>query len=155
MPTHAVLAVITLAISAVTAALALTYAAGPATRRTLRWPLLAVSTGAFVLATVTDHLGEALLDAVKAAGSAAEVQAAQEHAHGSDALTVAVFALLVVVLSTIWKALSPRKQTWNAGAAIGAVLLGLASVAVFVTAAFVLVQALHAVTLGHPSWAGV
>lgn len=153
VPAHAVLAVITLAVASISAAFALVYAAGPLTRRTLRWPLLVVSTAAFVLAAVTGELGSALLEAVKASGSAAEAQAAQAHAHGSDALTVALFALLVVVASTIWKALNPRKQQhWDTGATIGAVLLAVAGLAVVITAGIVLAAALHAVTIGHPSW---
>jgi cellobiose-specific phosphotransferase system component IIC len=152
MPAHAVLAVVTLAIATVAAALGIAYALAPQARRPLRWPLLVVSTAAFVLAAVTGELGSSLLDSVKAAGSAAEARAAQDHAHGSDALTVALFALLVVVPSTIWKALSPRKEQWDRGAAIGAVLLVTAAVAVILTGAITLVAALHAVTIGHPAW---
>ena len=154
VPPHAVIATLTLAIAAVAAVLAFIYATARTSRRTLRWPLLAVSAGSCVLAAVTGQLGGPLLDAVKATGSAVEIAAAQQHAHGSDVLTVSSFALLVVVLSTVWKALSPRREPWNAGAVIGAVLLAGAAAAVLVTGCIVLMEALEAVTAGHPTWVG-
>ena len=154
LPAHAVIATATLAVAAVAAALAFIYAMARTSRRTLRWPLLAISAGSCVLATVTGQLGGPLLDSVRATGSAVEIAAAQQHAHGSDVLTVSLFALLVVALSTVWKALSPRKERWDAGAVIGAVLLGGAAVAVLVTGSVVLMQALTAVTAGHPTWIG-
>jgi hypothetical protein len=154
VPPHAFVATITLAIAAVAAAFAITYAAARATRATLRWPLLAISVAAVVLTTVTGQLGGSLLDAVQATGSAAEIAVAQQHAHGSDVLTVSLYALLVLELATVWKALSPRKERRNAGATIGAVLLVVTAVAVIVTGVTVLVQALEAVTAGHPTWTG-
>jgi len=154
LPPHALVATITLAIAAVAAAFAITYAAAKKSRATLQWPLLAISAAAVVLETVTGNLGGPLLDTVKATGSAAEIAAAQQHAHGSDIFTISLFALLVVELSTVWKALSPRKERWNAGATIGAVLLVVTAVSVIITAVIVLVQALEAVTAGHPTWTG-
>ena len=153
MPPHALVATIALAIAAVAAAFAVTYAAARTSRATLRWPLLAMSAAAVVLTTVAGQLGGPLLDAVKATGSAAEIATAQQHAHGSDIFTVSLFALLVVALSTVWKALSPRKERWNAGAIIAAVLLVVTAVAVILTGVIVLAQALEAVTAGHPTWA--
>lgn len=152
MPPHALVAVITLAVAAVSATLGIIYALARSTRKGLRWPLLAVSAVACTLAIVAGKLGDPLLAAVKATGSPAEIAAAQEHAHGSDALTVALFTLLIVILATIWKALSPRKERWNAGATIGAILLGIAAIVVIITGGVVLMQALQAVTAGHPTW---
>jgi hypothetical protein len=152
MPPHVLVAVITLAVAAVSATLAIIYSLARSTRKGLRCPLVAVSAAACTLAIITGKLGSPLLAAVKATGSPAEIAAAQEHAHGSDALTVALFTLLVVVLATIWKALNPRKEGWNASATIGATFLGLAAIVVIITGGVVLLQALQAVTAGHPTW---
>jgi len=63
-----------------------------------------------------------------------------------------------VVLATIWKVLSPRKKGWTGGMIIGSVLSvlsvlsGVAAIVVIITGGIVLVQALEAVTAGHPSW---
>lgn len=152
MPAHAVLGVAALVSGGAASLVSLLYVGAPSARRALRWPLVGVVTLAFVLSVVAGQAGHALLDAVKANGSPDEVTAALAHAHGSDAVTVAVFALLAATLATVWKVLSPAKSRWTAGARIGAAVVALSAVATLVAGAIVLVQALAAVTTGHPSW---
>jgi hypothetical protein len=152
MPPHVLVAVIALAVAAVSATLAIIYVAARSTRAGLRWPLLGSSVVGALLALIAGQLADPLLAAVKASGSSAEVNAAELHAHGSDNFTLAIFALLVVVLATIWKLVSPRKAGWTVGVIVGSVLLGVAAIVVIVTGGAVLVQALQAVTAGHPTW---
>ncbi|MBZ6372119.1 hypothetical protein [Microbacterium aurum] len=58
------------------------------------------------------------------------------------------------LLSVVWKVLSPRTERWSVGAVVAAIALGVAAIAVLVTGAQVLVQALEAVAAGHPGWSG-
>jgi hypothetical protein len=152
MPAHAVLGVATLVLGAVAALAALLYVAAPSPRGALRWPLVATVAGAFGLSVVTGQAGDALLDAVKAGGAPSEVTAATTHAHGSDMVSVALFALLVATLATVFKVLSPAKTRWTVGASVGGAIVALSAVAAVITGAIVLVQALTAVSAGHPSW---
>lgn len=152
MPAHAVLGVATLVFGGAASLVSLLYVGAPSARRALRWPLLGIVTAACGLAVMAGQAGHALLDAVKASGSPDEVTAAMAHAHGSDAVTVAVFALLVATLSTVWKSLSPAKDRWTIGATVGATVVALCAAATLVTGAAVLIQALAAVTAGHPTW---
>lgn len=156
MPPHALLGVTTLVVSAIAVVLSILSIVSPRARRATRWPLLIAAVGAAALATVTvtGRLGHSLWDAVKAAGTDAEIAAAGEHAHGSDALTVALAVFAIVLLSVVWKALSPRTERWSAGAVVAAIAVGIAAIAVVVTGAQVLLQALEAVAAGHASWSG-
>ncbi len=154
MPAHAVLGVVALVFGGAASLVSLLYVGAPGARHALRWPLVGTVAAAFGLAVAAGQAGHALLDAVTASGSPDEVTAALEHAHGSDAVTVALFALLVATLATVWKALSPARGQWTIGAKVGAAAVTLGAVATLVTGAVVLVQALTAVTAGHPSWQG-
>ena len=99
---------------------------------------------------VGGDLWDELRDVAQAAGD--ELPAAvQQHAKGSDALAVAVFALGVAVLATVWGVLRPGRPT-TPGARVAGAVVTVAAVAVLVTTGTVLTQAMQAVWSTHVSW---
>lgn len=154
MPIHVMLGPVVLVLAALAAVASLVYAFAIPTRRALRWPLVVLTAATMIAAIVLGESGGALLETVERTGSAAEVQAARAHAHGSDALTTSVFFLLAVVVSTVWRTLSPSRRSWTTSMRIGATLTVITAAAVLVTGGVVLVDALNAVAAGHPSWNG-
>ncbi|WP_273651697.1 hypothetical protein [Cellulomonas fimi] len=154
MPAHAVAGHLVVIVAPLTALLALVYAAAPRTRTALRVPLVAVGAVTFALALWAGAAGGDLLDQLESAAAAtgqplpAEVRA---HAKGSDALTVAVVVLGVAVLATVWGVLRPRRPA-TTGARIAAGVVAVAAVAVLVTTATVLTEAMGAVWATHGLW---
>ena len=147
MPSHPALASATLVSAGAAAILALGYAWSPRLRRALRWPLLASTAAATLLALAAATAGSALLREVETSAHAREVAAAQAHGHSADGFAIAVLSLLVVVLATIWSALRPGRARWSAGMWAGAALLTATAVATIVTGGQVLDAALDAVAL--------
>jgi uncharacterized membrane protein len=147
MSAHSALASVTLVLAGVTALSALAYAWVRPVRRVARWPLLLISTAAVVLAAITGEAGGSLLSTVEASASAAEIAAAQAHAHGTDAFVLSVFGLLVTVLATIWRALRPNREHWSVGMWTSALVLTAFAVATLATGGLVLAAALDAVAL--------
>ncbi|MCC2335039.1 hypothetical protein [Cellulomonas wangsupingiae] len=155
MPAHVVLGCVALLVAVLVATAALVYALAPSGRPSLRWPLVAGTAVGFAVAVVAGQAGGSLLDTVMSSGSSLEAAAAQAHGHGSDALVVSLFFLLVWVLVSTWKMLRPSRDSHARSARIAAGVLVLIAVATIASAALVLYQALQAVSLGHPSWGGV
>jgi hypothetical protein len=149
MPAHSVLAATTLVVVSVTSFVALAYAWIRPVRRVLRWPLVVGSAAAGVLVVLTGEAGKTLLRTVEASASAAEVAAAQAHAHGTDDLALSVFCLLITVVVTGWGVLRPNRERWTAGMWIGALVLASTAVVALVTGGLVLDAALDAVALGN------
>ncbi len=152
MPPHAVLGVAAITVACIAGVLGLIYVAAIGSRLALRWPLVVASALAFACSVVAGEAAKPLLEAVEATGSTGEIAAAQAHAHGSDILTLAVFALSIAVLATVWSVLRPARGTWSVRMSIGGGIVAIASCATIATAAIVLVEALNAVAVGHPSW---
>lgn len=148
MPPHAILASATLVVAGVAALNALGYAWFTRARRTLRWPLVVITTAATVLMFMTAEAGSRLLKSVEGSAGAAEVAAAQAHAHGSDGFAVAVACLLVAVLATVWGLLRPNRALRGIGPWTGALVLSVLAVATLGSGVGVLRDALHAVSLG-------
>ncbi|MEZ0446558.1 hypothetical protein [Cellulomonas sp. ICMP 17802] len=148
MPAHAVAGLLALLLSVLAALAALVYAAAPPTRRVLRWPLVALVVLAFAAVIVAGEAGATLLSSVEDVGQPAEVTAARAHGHGSDALTTAVFFLLVAALATVWGPLRPASD----GRRVWAVVVAAIAVTTLVCAGVVLGAALEAVTAGNPAW---
>jgi hypothetical protein len=152
MPIHAVAGHLVIIFAPITALIAILYAASSPARSGLRWPLLA---GAVVTAGLVVWAGEVggdLLERIKTSGPASEVTAATIHAKDSDALSVAVFVLLAMVLLSVLRLLRPGRT--GTGPRIAAILLALSAVAVLVTTWTSLSSALAAVWSHHPSWIG-
>jgi hypothetical protein len=149
MPAHSVLAATTLVVVGVTGLVAVAYAGIRPVRRVLRWPLIAASAAASVLVILTGEAGRTLLRTVEASASAAEVSAAQAHAHSTDGLALSVFCLLITVAVTVWGVLRPNRERWTAGMWIGALVLASTAVAALVTGGLVLDAALDAVAIGN------
>lgn len=152
MPLHAVLGVTAITVACIAAALSLIYVASISSRRALRWPVVVGAVVAVTCVAVAGEVSKPLLDAVEATGSAAEVAAAQAHGDGSGALLVSLICLVVAVVATVWNVLRPSHKTWNPRMTIAAVIVALAACATIATAGVVLVEALNAVAIGHPSW---
>jgi uncharacterized BrkB/YihY/UPF0761 family membrane protein len=143
MPEHVVIAHIAVMVVPIAAVLAVLYAVAPSTRRALRWPLLAASALAAVLLIVAGTAGHLLLDEVKGTASPAEYEAAFRHAKSSDAVTsVAVLAAVAAPLAG-WRFLRPDGARGRL-AVVSAVVLALLGVALVVTAAATVVDALQA-----------
>lgn len=154
MPVHAVAGHLVVVAAPVTAILALVYALGPPTRRALRWPLVLTGAVTAGLAVWAGEAGGDLLEQLRAAALAQGERlpaAVQHHAKGSDALTVAIVVLGVVVLSVVWGVLRPGRAT-TVGARVGAALVVVAALAVLVTTGTVLAQAMEAVWSTHGLW---
>ena len=134
------------------ALIAVAYALVRGARAGLRWPLLVGAVASAGLVLWAGGVGSDLLDRVKAFGSASEVSAATAHAKGSDALSVAVFSLLIMVLIGVLRLLRPDRT--GTGPRVAAVLLVLSAVAVLATTWTTLASALAAVWSHHPSWIG-
>ncbi len=144
MPEHVVIAHVAIMVAPIAAVLAVVYAAAPSTRRALRWPLIVACLLAAVLLIVAGTAGHALLDEVRATGSPAVYEAAYRHAKNSDAVTtVAVLAAVVAPLAG-WRFLKPGAPSSRLAVA-SAVILGLLGVALAVTTATTVVDALQAV----------
>lgn len=143
MPEHVLIAHIAVMVAPVAAVLAVLYAVAPSTRRTLRWPLVVTCVLAAILVIVAGTAGHALLEELKATASPA-YEAAYRHAKNSDALTtVAVLAAVVAPLAG-WGFLKPGAPRSRLGVA-SAVVLILLGVALAVTTASTVVDALQAV----------
>jgi hypothetical protein len=143
MPDHVLIAHIAIMVAPIAAVLAVVYAVAPSTRRALRWPLAVSCLLAAVLLIAAGTAGHALLDGLKQTASPAEYEAAYRHAKNSDAVTtVAVLTALVAPL-TGWRFLRPGVP--HRFAAASAVVLAFLGVALAVTAAVTVFDALQAV----------
>ncbi|WP_282944481.1 hypothetical protein [Cellulomonas endometrii] len=152
MPAHAILGSVTLLLSVLSACTAIAYVAVVPARRALRWPLIVLAVASMALVVATGEAGEALLDAVEAVGSPSEVDMATVHAHRSGTVATAMFFLLATVLATVWGPLHPTKRRWSLGMRVAGTLTAIVAVAVLVSAAVVLVDALQSVGAGNPAW---
>lgn len=153
MPVHAIAAHLVIVLAPMTAVLALVYASAPTARRRLRLPLVVATLVSAGLVTWAGEAGGTLLERVEAEGSASEVAAATAHGKGSDALAVAVFVLLGLVLGFAWSLLRPGRLPGTATRLATAVLV-VSSVAVLATTWTTLASALGAVWDHHPAWTG-
>ena len=152
MPVHAVVGHLVVILAPITALLAIVYAISSRSRSGLRWPLLIGAVLTAGLVVWAGEVGGDLLTRVTAQGAPTEVTAAAAHAKGSDSLSVAVFALLALVLISVLRLLRPGRT--GTGPRIAAVLVVLSAVGVLVTTWTTLSSALAAVWSHHPAWTG-
>lgn len=154
MPAHAAIAHLAVIVAPMTALIALVYALRPASRRGMRWPLIIGSLASVIAAFWAGAVGATLYDALASGASAqgATLPAAVlTHAHGSDTLTLAVVALLLVVLAVVWWVLRPGRAA-SVGSHVAAAVLAVAAVVTLVATVLVLTEALTAVWTLHPYW---
>jgi hypothetical protein len=154
MPLHAAVAHLAVIIAPLTAFVALAYALRPVSRRGMRWPLVVGSVGSVACTVWAGLAGDSLYEALKHGAAAQGVtlpSAVLAHAHGSDALTLAVVALVVVVLALVWWLLRPGRPS-SVASVVAAAVLAITAVATLVATGIVLQQALTAVWTLHPYW---
>lgn len=127
MPSHIISVHLGVPLVPLAAVTALVYGLSSRARAGRRWPMLALNLAALAAIIWAGVGGHALLQHVTATASAAEVAAANHHAHASDLLTVSVGVLAVEVLVTIWWLLRPgRPVAW--GGRVAAAVLALTAV---------------------------
>jgi hypothetical protein len=154
MPLHAAVAHLAVIIAPITAFVALAYALRPVSRRGMRWPLVVGSVASVASAVWAGLAGDSLYEALKHGAAAQGVTlpaTVLAHAHGSDVLTLAVVALVVVVLALVWWVLRPGRQS-SVASVVAAALLAITAVATLIATGVVLQQALTAVWTLHPYW---
>ncbi len=151
MPAHVVVGHVAVIVAPLAALLALVYALAAGSRRGTRAGLVAAATIAFGLCAWAGEAGGDLLDELSAATPADLPEEVATHAHGSDALTVAAFVLLAVVLAVVWRWLRPGRTAGTAPR-VAQVALVLASLGVLLTTATVLTAAMRAVWATQPGW---
>lgn len=154
MPVHAAVAHLAVIIAPLTAFVALAYALRPASRRGMRWPLVVGSVASVATALWAGAAGDSLYEALKHGAAAQGVTlptTVLAHAHGSDLLTVAVVALLVVVLALVWWLLRPGRPS-SVGSLVAAAVLAVTAGVTLAATGVVLQQALTAVWTLHPYW---
>lgn len=143
MPEHVVIAHFAIMVVPIAAILAVLYAVAPSTRRALRWPLVLACVLAAVLLIMAGSAGHVLLDELKATASPAEYEAAFRHAKSSDAVTTAAVCAAVIAPLAGWLFLKPgADRNWRA--VLAAAVLALVGVALAVTGAFTVLDALQA-----------
>jgi len=124
VPSHIIAVHLGVAFVPLAAVVTLVYAMSAHARAGVRWPMLALNLAALAAIIWAGVGGHALLQHVTATASAAEVAAANHHAHESDLLTVSVVVLAVEVLVTIWWLLRPgRPVAWGGRVAAAVVTL--------------------------------
>lgn len=153
MPIHAVIGHLAIILAPMAAVVALVYSVARRSRRGMRWPLVTTAGVTMALVVWAEAAGDSLIAQVKAHGSPGELADAMAHAKGSDDLATASFALLAVVLVTVWWLLRPDRPV-TAASHVAAVVLAACALAVLITTATTLRAALHAVWAHHPSWSG-
>lgn len=151
MPVHAIAGHLVVVVAPLAAIAALWYVVRPASRRALRWPLVASATSTIALVVWAGEAAKSLLTSVKAHGTATEIVAATSHAKGADALALSSAALVTAALVAVW--LLGRQNRWSGPVSrIVAVALALSGLAVLATTWTTLSAALDAVWMHHPSW---
>lgn len=135
MSEHVVVAHLAAMTAPLAAALAVLYAAAPATRRVLRWPLVVTALLTAALMVVAGNAGHQLLDELRASGATAEYEAAYRHAKSSDlATTAAVLTAILAVVGGL-AALRPdqpsRLRSRIVGVALAAAGVGLAGSTIY------------------------
>jgi len=155
MPIHALVGHVVIITAAIASLLALVYAWRPRSRAGMRVPLVAATALNMALAVWAGSAGSALLDDLEraAGGEGALPPTVREHAHGSDALTLASLVLLTAVLALVWWLLSPRR-TAGTGTVVASVVLTACALAVVWFGAATLVDGLQAVWDQHSTWRG-
>lgn len=151
MPVHAIAGHLVVVVAPLAAIVALWYAARPASRRGLRWPLVASSTLTLGLVVWAAEAAKPLLASVKARGTAGEVVAATAHSKGTDSLALSSAALFLTALVALWLLRRPDRTDGPASRVV-AITLALCGLAVLATTWTTLSSALQAVWLHHPSW---
>ena len=154
MPAHAAIAHLAVIIAPLTAFVALAYALRPASRRGMRWPLVVGSVLSIAAIVWTSEVGGDLLAALKAGAASRGATLPAEvttHAHGSDALFLAVVALGIAVVALVWWLLRPGRPT-SIATTLAAAVLAVAALSTLAATAIVLQQALTAVWTLHPYW---
>jgi hypothetical protein len=151
MPVHAIAGHLVVVVAPLAAVVAIWYAVQPASRRALRWPLVASSTSAIALALWAGEAAKPLLTSVKTHGTAAEVVAATAHAKGADALALSLAGLVSAALVALWLLRRPGRVAGPVSWTV-AVALALSGLAVLATTWTTVAAALDAVWTHHPSW---
>lgn len=151
MPVHAIAGHLVVAVAPLAAIVALWCAVRPASRRGLRWPLVASSTVTVGLVVWAGEAAKPLLASVKAHGTAVEVVAATAHGKGTDSLALSSAGLFITALVALWLFRRPDR-TDGLAARVVAITLGLCGLAVIATTWTTLSSALQAVWMHHPSW---
>ncbi|WP_182112213.1 MULTISPECIES: hypothetical protein [unclassified Actinotalea] len=151
MPAHVVIGHAAAIVAPLAALLALVYALVPAARHRTRIALVVVAAVALALCAWAGDAGGDLLDRLTATAPQPLPAEVQEHAKGSDALTVSAFLMLTVAAWSVWRPLRPGRPGARS-ARVARVLLVLSAAAVLLTTVTVLVAAMAAVWATQPGW---
>lgn len=144
MPIHVLIAHLVVVLAPMAAVVAGVYAIAPSTRGLLRWPFVVLAGGTAALAAWAGEAGGDLLDQVTATGSPTEVAAATDHAKGSGALTLTVFALAAMAVVAGWWLLRPGRSP-SPVTRVGSVVLAVTAAVVVSATVSTVMSALDAV----------
>lgn len=131
LPVHILVIHIVVVIGPLAALLAIGYAARPAWRPALRWPLVAAAIATGVFGFIAGESGEALERRVKVtrAGDSAALALVHDHTQAGDLTKAVCMAFMILVLIAVFVLLPAR------GAPRGGAVLGLVTAVVLSAAA--------------------